>query len=190
MKQFITKIMMAAALLAPTAAFAENYSIGTGSQSGTYYPLGGMLAKIWSENIPEINARAEVTAASVENIIKVSTNKQLAGIAMGNVALKAENGEKPFPRQMPANVLFALYPNVVQIMVPANSDITSVTQLKGKKVSLGAPGSGTRVSSVNILNILGISEDESGLLSKKFAARTRCALSNSLPKIIPKVLSV
>ena len=70
MKQFITKIMMAAALLAPTAAFAENYSIGTGSQSGTYYPLGGMLAKIWSENIPEINARAEVTAASVETSSK------------------------------------------------------------------------------------------------------------------------
>ncbi|MAK91975.1 MAG: TRAP transporter substrate-binding protein [Oleibacter sp.] len=177
MKQFITKIMMAAALLAPTAAFAENYSIGTGSQSGTYYPLGGMLAKIWSENIPEINARAEVTAASVENIIKVSTNKQLAGIAMGNVALKAENGEKPFPRQMPANVLFALYPNVVQIMVPANSDITSVTQLKGKKVSLGAPGSGTRVSSVNILNILGISEDEINGQSLNYTATTE-ALAN------------
>ena len=177
MKQFITKIMMAAALLAPTAAFAENYSIGTGSQSGTYYPLGGMLAKIWSENIPEINARAEVTAASVENIIKVSTNKQLAGIAMGNVALKAEKGEKPFPRQMPANVLFALYPNVVQIMVPANSDITSVTQLKGKKVSLGAPGSGTRVSSVNILNILGISEDEINGQSLNYTATTE-ALAN------------
>tara|TARA_B100001971_G_scaffold208695_1_gene230934 strand:+ start:3594 stop:4499 length:906 start_codon:yes stop_codon:yes gene_type:complete len=169
--------MMAAALLAPTAAFAENYSIGTGSQSGTYYPLGGMLAKIWSENIPEINARAEVTAASVENIIKVSTNKQLAGIAMGNVALKAEKGEKPFPRQMPANVLFALYPNVVQIMVPANSDITSVTQLKGKKVSLGAPGSGTRVSSVNILNILGISEDEINGQSLNYTATTE-ALAN------------
>ena len=96
---------------------------------------------------------------------------------MGNVALKAENGEKPFPRQMPANVLFALYPNVVQIMVPANSDITSVTQLKGKKVSLGAPGSGTRVSSVNILNILGISEDEINGQSLNYTATTE-ALAN------------
>jgi len=177
MKNLITKIMMAAALTIALPAAAENYSIGTGSQSGTYYPLGGMLAKIWSENIPEVNARAEVTAASVENIIKVSTNKQLAGIAMGNVALKAEKGEKPFPRPMPANVLFALYPNVVQFMVPADSDITSITQLKGKKISLGAPGSGTRVSATNILDILGISEDDVEGQSLNYTATTE-ALAN------------
>ncbi|MAD44833.1 MAG: TRAP transporter substrate-binding protein [Oceanospirillaceae bacterium] len=177
MNKLLSKIMMVAALIVALPAAAENYSIGTGSQSGTYYPLGGMLAKIWSENIPEVNARAEVTAASVENIIKVSTNKQLAGIAMGNVALKAENGEKPFPRSMPANVLFALYPNVVQFMVPADSDITSISQLKGKKISLGAPGSGTRVSSTNILNILGISEDDVNGQSLNYTATTE-ALAN------------
>ncbi|MGR5543372.1 TAXI family TRAP transporter solute-binding subunit, partial [Vibrio campbellii] len=71
------------------SAFAENYTIGTGSQSGTYYPLGGTLAKIWGETLPDFNMRAEVTAGSVENSIKVSTNKQLAGIAMGSVVLKA-----------------------------------------------------------------------------------------------------
>ncbi len=153
-------------------AMAENYTIGTGSQSGTYYPLGGTLAKIWSENIPDFNMRAEVTAASVENIIKVATNKQLAGIAMGNVALKAHDGEKPFPRSMPTDVLFALYPNVVQFIVPADSDIKSISDLKGKKISLGAPGSGTRVSSVNILNILGISEDDITTQSLNYTATT------------------
>ena len=103
----VLKRLLSATLLALTlpALANDNYAIGTGSQSGTYYPLGGMLAKIWSEHIDGVNARAEVTAASVENVIKVATNKQLAGIAMGNVALKAHLGEKPFPRQMPANVL-------------------------------------------------------------------------------------
>ncbi|WP_413693267.1 TAXI family TRAP transporter solute-binding subunit [Psychromonas sp. KJ10-2] len=78
-------------------ALAENYTIGTGSQSGTYYPLGGILAKIWSENIDDFDMRAEVTAASVENTIKVAAKKQLAGIAMGNVVLQASEGVKPFP---------------------------------------------------------------------------------------------
>lgn len=158
-------------------AIAENYTIGTGSQSGTYYPLGGTLAKIWSENIPDFNMRAEVTAGSVENIIKVATDKQLAGIAMGNVALKAHEGKKPFPRTMPTDVLFTLYPNVVQFMVPADSDIKSISDLKGKKISLGAPGSGTRVSSVNILNTLGITEDDIKAQSLNYTATTS-ALAN------------
>ncbi|MEI8633161.1 TAXI family TRAP transporter solute-binding subunit [Vibrio sp. PP-XX7] len=153
-------------------ALAANYTIGTGSQSGTYYPFGGTLAKIWSENIPDFNMRAEVTAASVENIIKVSTNKQLVGIAMGNVALKSYDGQKPFPRKMSDLVLFALYPNVVQFIVPADSDIHSVQDLKGKKISLGAPGSGTRVSAVNILNTLGISEKDIKAQSLNYTATT------------------
>ncbi|WP_430461012.1 TAXI family TRAP transporter solute-binding subunit [Thalassolituus sp. LLYu03] len=177
MKSFLHKTLLIAAAVLTLPAMAENYSVGTGSQSGTYYPFGGILAKIWSENIPEVNARAEVTAASVENIIKVSSNKQLAGIAMGNVALKAHQGEKPFPREMPASVLFALYPNVVQIIVPAKSDIKRVADLKGKKVSLGAPGSGTRVSAVNILSILGVEESDIEAQSLNYTATTD-ALAN------------
>jgi TRAP transporter TAXI family solute receptor len=165
-------IVLSLGLTLPATAMAENYTIGTGSQSGTYYPFGGTLAKIWSENIPDFNMRAEVTAASVENIIKVSTDKQLVGIAMGNVVQKANKGEKPFPRQMPANVLFALYPNVVQFIVPADSDIQSVSQLKGKKVSLGAPGSGTRVSAQTILNALNIAEDDITAQSLNYTATT------------------
>ncbi|ASP39114.1 TRAP transporter substrate-binding protein [Bacterioplanes sanyensis] len=175
----VFKRLLSFALIAFTlpAAANENYAIGTGSQSGTYYPLGGMLAKVWSEHIDGVNARAEVTAASVENVIKVATNKQLAGIAMGNVALKAHKGEDPFPRQMPASVLFALYPNVVQILVPAKSDIQSVQDLVGKRVSLGAPGSGTRVSALAILAILGINEDDVRAQSLNYTATTN-ALAN------------
>lgn len=165
-------IVLSLGLTLPVTAMAENYTIGTGSQSGTYYPFGGTLAKIWSENIPGFNMRAEVTAASVENIIKVSTDKQLVGIAMGNVVQKAAQGEKPFPRPMPANVLFALYPNVVQFIVPADSDIQSVSQLKGKKVSLGAPGSGTRVSAQTILSALDISENDITAQSLNYTATT------------------
>lgn len=153
-------------------AMSENYTIGTGSQSGTYYPLGGILAKIWSENIENFDMRAEVTAASVENTIKVSSNKQLAGIAMGNVVLQAHEGVKPFPRKMDVSVLFALYPNVVQFIVRADSDIKSIKDLKGKKISLGAPGSGTRVSATNILTTLGITNDDIEAQSLNYTATT------------------
>nr|WP_086940210.1 TAXI family TRAP transporter solute-binding subunit [Thaumasiovibrio occultus] len=157
--------------------FATNYTIGTGSQSGTYYPLGGLLAKIWSENIDDFTMRAEVTAASVENVIKVSTQDQLAGIAMGNVVLQAHQGTAPFPREMDVSVLFALYPNVVQFIVPADSDIQSISDLAGKRVSLGAPGSGTRVSAINILNTLGIEESDVKGQALNYTATTQ-ALAN------------
>ncbi|WP_413112184.1 TAXI family TRAP transporter solute-binding subunit [Thaumasiovibrio sp. DFM-14] len=156
----IKKGLIALLLTLSLPALANNYTIGTGSQSGTYYPLGGLLAKIWSENIDDFNMRAEVTAASVENVIKVSTNNQLTGIAMGNVVQQAYSGTEPFPHKMNVSVLFALYPNVVQFIVPAKSDIQSVSDLKGKRVSLGAPGSGTRVSALNILATLGINESD------------------------------
>lgn len=178
MYQKLRNGLLAAVMAVSLPAMAENYTIGTGSQSGTYYPLGGILAKIWSENLSDFNMRAEVTAASVENTIKVSTNKQLVGIAQGNVVLQASNGTKPFPAKMDVSVLFSLYPNVVQFIVPAKSDIKSISDLKGKRISLGAPGSGTRVSSVNILNTLGITEDDIKAQSLNYTATTS-ALANS-----------
>jgi len=172
-KRTLTTLLMAAAL--PVAA--ANYTIGTGSQSGTYYSYGGMLSKIWSENIDDFNMRAEVTAASVENIIKVAAGQQLAGIAMGDSVLAALNGQPPFRKPLDIAVLFALYPNVVQFMVPADSDIQSVMDLKGKKVSVGAPGSGTRVGSTSILKALGLDEGDYTAQSLNYTATTE-ALAN------------
>lgn len=177
MKKFAKQTLVALSLAISIPAFAASYTIGTGSQSGTYYPLGGILAKIWSENIDDFDMRAEVTAASVENTIKVATGKQLVGIAQGNVVLQANEGVKPFPRKMDVAVLFALYPNAVQFMVPADSDIHSVADLKDKRISLGAPGSGTRVSAVNILNTLGINESDIKPQSLNYTATTN-ALAN------------
>ncbi len=143
-----------------TPLWASNYTIGTGSQSGTYFPLGGALAQVWTDSIPGFTMRAEVTAASVENIIKVSAGQQLAGLAMGDAVLAAVNGEPPFRQPMEVAVLFALYPNVVQIIVPANSSIHGVADLRGKRVSVGAPGSGTRVGALAVLDALGIGQGD------------------------------
>ncbi|WP_299735081.1 TAXI family TRAP transporter solute-binding subunit [uncultured Endozoicomonas sp.] len=149
------RIAAAFALLLPMLASAQNYSIGTGGQSGIYYPFGGALAKVWSDEVSDVNVKAEVTAASVENTIKVVRGDMLAGIAMGNVVMDAFNGEGKFPAKMPVNVLFALYPNLVHPMTLQGSDINSLQDLKGKRISLGAPGSGTAVTSAALLETLG-----------------------------------
>ena len=153
---FKRNLLLALLFILPSAVNAENYSIGTGGQSGIYYPFGGALAKVWSEHVPDVNAKAEVTAASVENTIKVVRGDMIAGIAMGNVVLDAYNGKGKFPKKMPVNTLFALYPNLVHTLTLEKSGITSLSQLKGKRVSLGAPASGTAVTSAALLESLGI----------------------------------
>ncbi|PQJ93704.1 TAXI family TRAP transporter solute-binding subunit [Aliivibrio sifiae] len=153
---FKRNLLLALLFILPSAVNAENYSIGTGGQSGIYYPFGGALAKVWSEHVPDVNAKAEVTAASVENTIKVVRGDMIAGIAMGNVVLDAYKGEGKFPTKMPVNTLFALYPNLVHTLTLEKSGITSLSQLKGKRVSLGAPASGTAVTSAALLESLGI----------------------------------
>ena len=152
-------LLSLAALILPllsVSVSANNYSVGTGGQSGIYYPFGGALAKVWSDNIEGINVKAEVTSASVENTIKVVRGDMIAGLAMGNVVLDAYKGEGRFPEKMPVNVLFALYPNLVHALTTAKTDIQSLSDLKGKRVSLGAPGSGTAVTSAALLESLGV----------------------------------
>lgn len=153
---FKRHLILALLFVLPSMVTAENYSIGTGGQSGIYYPFGGALAKVWTEKVPAVNVKAEVTAASVENTIKVVRGDMIAGIAMGNVVLDAYKGEGKFPSKMPVKTLFALYPNLVHSLTLEKSGITSISQLKGKRVSLGAPASGTAVTSAALLESLGI----------------------------------
>ncbi len=149
-------LTFAAALLLPLMANANNYSIGTGGQSGIYYPFGGALAKVWSDKVDGINVKAEVSAASVENTIKVVKGDMLAGLAMGNVVLDAYNGEGKFPAKMPVKVLFALYPNLIHSVALDKSGIKGLSDMKGKRISLGAPGSGTAVTSEALLKSVGL----------------------------------
>lgn len=149
-------LALALLLVLSVSAQAENYSIGTGGQSGIYYPFGGALAKVWSDKLPGVNVKAEVTAASVENTIKVVRGDMIAGIAMGNVVLDAYKGEGKFRSAMPVKTLFALYPNLVHAISLEKSGITSLADLKGKRISLGAPASGTAVTSAALLESIGI----------------------------------
>lgn len=144
---------------APFSAQAgETFSIATGSPSGLYYPFGGGLASIWSKNSDKINMKAEVTGGSVVNIIQVAKGESEAGISQGDALRDAIAGSGKFKDPLPVKALFALYPNVVHAVTLEGDDITSINDLRGKRVSIGAPGSGTAITTLNILHTLGITE--------------------------------
>jgi len=138
----------------PTMTFA------TGNPSGIYYPYGGGLASIWSRTLTGVNMKAEVTGASMINVIQVARGESEVGIAMGDVVASAYLGQGRFPTPLPVRTLYAAYPNFVHLIALADSGISNVQDLRGKRVSMGAPGSGTSVAAENILVGLEIAEGE------------------------------
>jgi uncharacterized protein len=149
------------AVLANALPGAGNtYSIATGSPSGIYYPFGGGLASLWSEHSAGINMKAEVTTGSVANLLQVQRGESEVGISQGDAFLAAREGGGRFEEPLQVSALLALYPNLVHLLVPAGSDIHSVQDLIGKRVSLGAPGSGNLVTARNVLATLEIPLDK------------------------------
>lgn len=135
----------------------DNLIIATGGTGGTYYPLGGGLANIVKDKAGT-NATAQVTGASVENMRLLKNGDVDLAFTQSDIADYASKGTEMF-KEGPVNNLSAiatLYSETIQIVVPAKSDIQSVSDLKGKKVSVGAPGSGTEANARQILEIYGL----------------------------------
>lgn len=132
-------------------------AIATGGPAGLYYPFGGGMASLWSEVLPGVNAKAEVTGGSVTNVIQVARGESDLGIAMADVVTSAYAGTGRFPEPLPLRVLFTAYPNIVHVLSLRSSGIESVNDLVGRRVAIGAQGSGTAVAATNMLNGLGLS---------------------------------
>ncbi|MEP4547826.1 MAG: TAXI family TRAP transporter solute-binding subunit [Saccharospirillum sp.] len=161
--------LCATAALGFSAAQAESLSIATGGTGGTYYPLGGGLAELITNNIDGYDAVAEVTGASVENMGLVHREDSDLAIALADTVYQAYNGGDRFNgNKLDVVALASLYPNAVQIVTLADSDINSLADLRGKRVSVGAPGSGTEVNANAILEGNGISYDDFTALRLNF----------------------
>ncbi len=130
---------------------APTYAIATGGPAGLYYPFGGAMASVWSKHLPHVNAKAEVTGGSVTNVIQVARQESEFGIAMADVVTAAYQGGGRFPQPLPLRVLLNAYPNIVHILTLADNGISQVADMRGKRVSLGAAGSGTAVAAENVL---------------------------------------
>lgn len=148
------------------------YSIATGGPAGLYYPVGGGMASIWSKYLPEVNVKAEVTGGSVTNVIQVARRESEIGIAMADVITNAYLGKGRFPEPLPLRVLFTAYPNIVHILTLKDSGITRVADMKGRRVSLGAAGSGTAVAAQNVLTGLGVEIDSIAAVYLSFGETT------------------
>jgi hypothetical protein len=140
-------------------------SIATGGTGGTYYPLGGAIAKIFNENVEGVTANAQSTGASVENINLLSQGEAEVGFVQNDVTYYAWTGTETFQdKDKVTNIrgMAMLYPEVIQIIATKDSGINSVEDLRGKKVAVGAPGSGTEVNARQILAEYGITYDDLG----------------------------
>lgn len=135
---------------------SSTFSIATGGTAGLYYPFGGGMASVWSEHLPNVNVKAEVTGGSVTNVVQVARQESEFGLAMADVVTDAYLGQGRFPEPLPLRVLLNAYPNIVHILTLADSGITGIADLRGKRISLGASGSGTAIAAENVLTGLGL----------------------------------
>lgn len=150
----------------------STFAIATGGPAGLYYPYGGGMASIWSKHLQNVNAKAEVTGGSVTNVIQVARRESELGIAMADVVSDAFAGRGKFPEALPIRVLFTAYPNIVHILTLKESGISAVGDLRGRRVSLGAAGSGTAVAAENVLTGLGVELEEMAPAYLSFAETT------------------
>jgi TRAP transporter TAXI family solute receptor len=131
-------------------------SIATGGTSGVYFVYGGGLAKVISSNLKGYKATAETTSASVDNLILIKDGSSDIAFTLADTALDAVKGREAFKEKVPMRVLAQIYDNYTQVVAKAGSGIKTVEDLKGKRVSVGAPNSGTEVIADRVLAAAGM----------------------------------
>jgi TRAP transporter TAXI family solute receptor len=154
-------IALGAALLAGAAlAQQKTIAIGTGGTGGVYYPLGGGMANLISKNLG-IQATAEVTGGSVDNLKLIGSGQSELALSMADAALDAVNGVDKFKgNKVPVRTLMVLYPNRMHVVSIEGTGITKMSDLKGKRVSTGSPGSATEVMAFRVIEAAGLDKDK------------------------------
>jgi len=147
-------------------------SIATGGTGGVYYPMGGGMANILSKYIPYVEATAEVTTASVDNCLLVGKGKADLAFIMADTGWDAYQGRAQFKEKVPLRTVAVLYPNNMHIVTVEGKGIERVADLKGKRVSTGAPGSGTEVMALRVI-------EANGLDPNKDMTRDKLSVSES-----------
>lgn len=131
-------------------------SIATGGTTGVYYVYGGGLAKVISANLKGVQATASATSASVDNIKLVASGRADIAFSLADTAADAVNGKESFKGPQPVRALARIYDNYTQVAVSKASGVKTVADLRGKRVSIGAPNSGTLVIAERMLRSAGL----------------------------------
>ena len=157
------KIVASALLAAPAVRAQEFINVLTGGTSGVYYPLGVALSEIYADGIEGSRTQVQATKASVENLNLLAQGKGEIAFSLGDaVALAWEgNAEAGFPQPLTnLRAIAAIYPNYIQIVAETSSGATTLADLKGMTLSVGAPASGTELNARTILDAAGMSYDD------------------------------
>lgn len=157
-------LTMAAAALAgaafSTAVPAQQFiNVLTGGTSGVYYPLGVALTQIYGKAIPGAKTAVQATKASAENLNLLQAGRGEVALTLGDTLSEAWKGneEAGFKSKLgKLRTIAAFYPNYIHIVASADAGIKSLADLKGKRISVGAPKSGTELNARDILKAAGL----------------------------------
>jgi len=144
----------------PTVAAEQFINVLTGGTSGVYYPLGVALGSAIGKAMPDTKTSVQSTKASVENLNLLQAGRGEIAFTLGDSLADAWNGNEEVGFKTPLKKLrgvAAIYPNYIQIVARADSGIKTIADLKGKKISVGAPKSGTELNARAILGAAGLS---------------------------------
>ncbi len=177
----VLALVSALALVGAEPAAAQQVrrlSIATGGTGGVYYPLGGGLANLLSKSVPGVEATAEVTSASVDNIKLVGAGKADIAFTLGDTAADGFNGVGKFKEKVPVRALAVLYANKSQWVTVEGTGVEKMQDLKGRRIGTGAPGSGTEIIALRILEAYGIDPDKDVKREKLSVAESVNALKD------------
>lgn len=165
MKRFMLALLAAVLLISTVSCGGGGgeFILATGGTGGSYYPYGGAMATVFNNNIEGVNVTSTASGASAENARLLNKNEADFAILQNDVLDYAYNGTELFAsdgKLENVRTIATLYPEVIQIVVAADSGINSIADMKGKKISVGAAGSGTEANARQILETYGITYDD------------------------------
>ena len=137
-------------------------NIGTGGTAGTYYPIGGAIAEVLNKEIPGMSASAQSTGASVANINMLGDGEIDLATVQNDIAYYAAHGTEMFKDKKVDGLqgIASLYPETCQFVTLKSSGIKSLAELKGKRVAVGAVGSGVEANVRQILAAYGVTYND------------------------------
>jgi len=153
-------VASALVLAAPAAKAQQSINILTGGTSGIYYPLGVALGEVYDKKIPNVKTQVQATKASVENLILLERDRGDVAFTIGDSLKAAWEGDEDagFKAKLGRlRAIAAIYPNYIHFVATRESGIKTVTDLKGNRLSVGAPRSGTELNTRAILRAAGMS---------------------------------
>ncbi len=159
-RRYIFAVLAIAAVQSAVAQEKINLAIGTGGTGGVYYPLGGGLANLLSKFVPGMQATAEVTGGSVDNLKLIASGKPYIGFTMADAGQDAYRGEDKFTgNKVPLKTLLVLYPNRMHVVTVEGAGVIRFADIKGKRVSTGSPGSATEVMAFRAIEAMGLDRE-------------------------------